>query len=88
MSDLFVLPPHVIAAAAIRARHKRRGHAGQPGTGPAGETCKSCKWIARKEMAKTYIKCGHRMAPRHTGGPGTDVRAGDPACERWEKVDV
>jgi hypothetical protein len=83
MTELFTLPPHAIEAAKLRARHKIRGHAAQPGTGPTGETCKSCRHYAHKVMANTYRKCVLRQND-WTGGPGTDVRAGDPACAKWE----
>ena len=82
--ELFILPTHVLEAAALRARLKRRGHAGQPGSGPTRERCGTCKWVEGVSYAKTYHKCGHRMAPRHTKGPATDIRKRDPACERWE----
>jgi hypothetical protein len=67
-----------------KKRIKRRGHAWQPGTGPEGETCKTCRFISHKRMGNTYIKCGHPSAPKWTGGPGTDIRARDPACIKWE----
>ncbi len=87
MADLMQLPMHVIMAAELRQRHKRRGHAGQPGDGPHGETCKTCRHIVRKRMANTYLKCGHRLAPRPTGGSATDIKARDPACPQWERLD-
>ena len=60
----------------------KRGHAGQPGNGPKGETCKSCLHIYRKRLAGTYLKC--QLNERNwTGGGGSDIRAGDPACEWW-----
>lgn len=62
---------------------RKRGHAGQPGNGPDGETCKTCKHYTLKRMAKTYRKCGLNKA-NWTGGPGSDIRAGDPACDFWE----
>lgn len=79
--DLMVLPPHVKPV----VRLKKHGHAALPGTGPAGETCGSCKHLYRNRMAKTYLKCG-LMRAHWTGGAGTDVRAGDAACRRWEKA--
>ncbi len=60
-----------------------RGHAWAPGTGPEGETCGTCRHLCRREMAKTYLKCG-LMKSRWTGGKGSDVRAKDAACKRWE----
>ena len=59
-----------------------RSHAAMPGTGPDGQTCRSCAHLSRVEHAKTYLKCG-LMSEQWTGGPGTDVRARDPACENW-----
>lgn len=59
------------------------GYAAPPGTGPAGETCKTCKHIARIEYAKTYLKC-RANAGRWTGGRATDILAGSPACRLWE----
>jgi hypothetical protein len=63
---------------------KKKGlHAAEPGTGPAGETCGSCANLHRKEMSKVYLKC-NLTRPQWTGGGGTDVRARDPACSKWE----
>lgn len=53
------------------------------GTGPAGETCRTCKHLARIQYANTYLKCG-KMRAVWTGGAGTDVRAGWAACREWE----
>ena len=71
-----------MAADAKRHANLRRGHADYPGTGPEGETCGSCTHLARKQMAKTYLKC-KLMESKWTGGGGTDVRARDPACSKW-----
>lgn len=61
-----------------------RGHAAPPGSGPAGETCKSCAHArATGGGNRTYWKCG--LARRAwTGGPGSDIRLKDPACRLWE----
>jgi hypothetical protein len=58
------------------------GHVAAPGSGPAGETCRSCDHLARVEHSRDYLKCGLN---RHnwTGGRKTDVRAGDAACSKW-----
>ena len=60
-----------------------RGHAGPPGSGPEGETCKTCKHLTRVQYAKTYIKCRLTKAT-WTNGPGSDIRAKDAACWKWE----
>lgn len=63
---------------------KRHGHAAPPGTGPAGETCGSCKHLACNAMGNRYYKCG-LMRAHWTGGIGTDVRKKDAACAKWER---
>ena len=62
---------------------KKTGYAATPGTGPQGETCKTCQHLYRKRMAGTYLKCS-LMEAVWTGGGATDVKAGSPACARWE----
>lgn len=74
---LMILPEHA------RNQVKRRGHAWLPGTGPTGETCKTCKHYTLRQWAGTYRKCG-LMEKNWTQGPGTDIRAKDPACKFWE----
>jgi hypothetical protein len=58
------------------------GHYFTPGTGPAGETCGSCKHLTRRHFSKAYLKCGLNES-KWTGGPGSDVRAKDAACKYW-----
>jgi hypothetical protein len=94
MTDLFTWSPgsEPVTAEEFRKAHpdigrkspKPSGHAAQPGTGPKGETCGSCAWLYRKRLGKTYRKCG-LMEQHWTGGYGTDVRAKDPACSKWER---
>lgn len=83
---LFTLPPQSeqSKAAALARQLKKGSYAAVPGTGPAGETCKSCTHIYRLQMANTYLKCALTRA-HWTGGPGTDIKAGSPACSKWEK---
>lgn len=57
-----------------------RGYAATPGTGPAGETCGSCKHLIRREFAKVYRKC--RLT--ETRGASTDIKVRSPACLAWE----
>lgn len=61
-----------------------RGYAAPPGTGPKGETCRSCVHYALRQMGGTYRKCA-KVKERWTGGPGTDILAKSPACAFWEK---
>ena len=69
---------------AARRRLLKGSYADVPGTGPAGETCKSCKHYGGKEMSRVYRKCELTRAS-WTSGSGTDVLAGAPACSKWEK---
>lgn len=69
--------------ARLKKRPKRTGHAWTPGTGPVGETCGSCVHYTLRRFAKAYRKCG-LMRAQWTGGAGTDIRAGDPACKFWK----
>lgn len=56
------------------------------GSGPDGETCKTCRHVFRNKMAKTYYKCD-LMREYWTGGAGTDIRLRWPACKYWEPRD-
>ena len=69
-----------------RARRKRsdetpKGYAAEPGTGPVGETCKTCGHSDYVECAKRYWKCDLR---RHTASYATDIRLKSPACKFWK----
>jgi hypothetical protein len=70
----------------LHRRYQKNGYATVPGSGPAGETCKTCKHIVRLRYARVYRKCG-LMRSFWTHGPGTDIEARSPACRRWEKPD-
>lgn len=85
MRDMF---GNEITIEQARALKKRKapvpnGYAAAPGTGPAGETCKTCLHLARVKYANVYMKCG-LMKKQWTGGGATDVLARSPACRRWE----
>lgn len=65
-----------------RAKPTKRGYAAPPGTGPVGETCKTCRHLFRNRQSKTYLKC-NLMRAHWTGGFGTDILAKAPACREW-----
>ncbi len=79
--QLLDLPPQDLAAAKARLQHQACGYAAVPGTGPAGETCKTCRHAYAVEFARRYWKCD-RIRP--TRGLGTDIRLKAPACRRWQ----
>ncbi|MDE2105414.1 MAG: hypothetical protein KGL39_49765 [Patescibacteria group bacterium] len=67
-----------------RKSPQQRGYAAAPGSGPQGETCRTCAHFVRRDgFAKVYLKCG-LMRAHWTGGAGTDVKAGAPACREWK----
>ena len=67
----------------LRSSPKPSGYAWSPGTGPEGETCKTCKHIYRRRMGRVYLKCG--LARQNwTRGGATDILASSPACRKWE----
>ncbi len=78
------LAPHARSAPGARRREPvPRGHFAPIGSGPAGETCGSCRHLFRRELAKAYLKC-QRSREIWTGGRATDVRLNDAACRGWE----
>lgn len=80
--DLFGEAPKVMA----RGKHyvKPWGYFMPPGTGPAGEKCGTCLHITiRGGVAGRFLKC-RRMEAKWTGGRGTDILSGSPACSGWE----
>lgn len=89
MNDLFGEPvlakslPPAPGEKGKRRPTKPGGYAAIPGTGPAGETCQSCAHYVLRSGGK-YRKCGLERY-RWTSGPGTDIKAGSPACAKWEE---
>lgn len=76
------LPP---AQDGKRRKTRPNGYAAPPGTGPKGETCKTCANYCRTGgHSRTYLKC-LLVKWRWTNGPGTDIKASSPACHAWKK---
>lgn len=70
-----------------RRTPRPRGYAARPGGGPKGETCRSCRHYCRLPSGggrKHFLKCG-LLEANWTHGPGTDIKAGSPACCLWER---
>lgn len=55
------------------------------GTGPKGETCRTCEHCTISQHAKRYYKCG-LMKHLWTRGSATDIRVRWPACSEWVPV--
>ena len=61
------------------------GYAQPPGTGPVGETCKTCRFKTYNHSAtKRFLKC-ELLRHAWTHGEGTDIKAKSPACRVWEQ---
>lgn len=58
-----------------------KGNAAPIGSGPQGETCRTCIHAYCFEYAKRYWKC--RLV-KATGGPATDIRLKWAACSQWK----
>lgn len=69
----------------VKKSIRPNGYAYVPGTGPAGETCKTCAHLAHvRSGKKVFLKC---LLRKHgwTCGPGTDILAKSPACKFWKQ---
>lgn len=54
----------------------------KPGTGPAGETCKSCaNAYATGGRGRHYWKC---LLVKRSASVATDIRLKSPACRAWK----
>lgn len=81
MRDLFGQEIPDAPAPSRRLRQLRDfAHPAKPGTGPAGQTCRTCANRCRVEGGtKIYQKCGLLKAA-WTKGPATDLHCRDAAC--------
>lgn len=62
---------------------KPRGYARIPGTGPKGESCRTCDHAVRFRLSsKCIYKCVCNY-PRWTKGRGSDIVLKSPACLLW-----
>jgi len=70
-----------------RIKYKANGYAARPGSGPSGETCKTCDHAVRCHHGnKHYWKCT-LMRQKWTGSYGTDIRLKSPSCMHWNAID-
>ena len=64
---------------------KASGYAYPPGSGPAGEFCRTCKFaVSVCGGARNFWKC-ELVRKGWTHGPGSDIRLKSPACSGWKK---
>jgi hypothetical protein len=74
---------------APKPKYRKNGYSAPPGTGPRGETCKSCKFYisVRIRSGRRFPKC-ILMYKTWTHSYGTDILARSPACRNWSMKDV
>lgn len=67
----------------VRGKHyiQPAGYADHPGTGPAGEFCRSCQ---HRIQFRRWNKCDLARG-KWTGGRASDILASAPACKFWKK---
>ncbi|HEY9545021.1 MAG TPA: hypothetical protein VIR56_03375 [Solimonas sp.] len=64
---------------------KGHGYAARPGSGPSGETCKTCAHLQRRQgSSATWNKCG---LVKRGFSRDTDIRLDAPACLWWRAHD-
>ncbi len=61
------------------------GYAARPGSGPAGESCKTCACAYAVGRTRNYWKCS---LVKRTSGPGSDIRLKSPACSQWRRKEA
>ena len=60
-----------------------KAYAGMPGAGPDDKSCRHCKHYCRvRHNTKVHLKCGLQQEI-WTHGPGTDIKAATPACDKF-----
>ena len=70
----------------VRGKHyvQARGYGAPPGSGPQGETCKTCRYrVQMSGSSQRWSKC-EKARWRWTGGRATDILASAPACKLWQ----
>ena len=66
-------------------RRRPRGHDKPPGTGPAFETCGSCRNLIRRCEGNRVVRKCWLMNQKWNRGISTCVRVRDAACSLWEE---
>lgn len=60
-------------------------YAGEPGTGPAGKTCRDCAFLAATgHRPRLHFKCGKT---KYTHGDATTIRVRTKACQLFEQFE-
>lgn len=88
--DLFGVVIQETTQASPKKKLVANGYPKPPGSGPAGETCKTCEFKHRIQIrsGKGFWKClkFHSPQTQHqwSGCISSDIRLKSPACSFWE----
>lgn len=88
MTDIDLFGDQIAETALTKTGRKRvsgtRAYPAMPGTGPEGMTCRGCDhYRSVCGGARSFPKC-ELMRLRWSHGPGTDIKAGSPACSKFK----
>lgn len=62
----------------------QKKYAGPPGSGPEGETCRTCEFKRYSHHSRAkHPKCGLNVFA--TAGDATTIRTSAPACHLWRR---
>lgn len=84
MPDLFGEEVVLIGKPSLKGVKRVTGYAAPPGTGPAGETCGTCRHIRRERNYsgnKRWAKCAIGY---QSSCDASDIKVRAPACKLWE----
>lgn len=74
--------PHGAGRDLVASVRLKKGYAAAPGSGPAGETCRSCRHIGGVRGNEYSSQC--RIAKRGSFGIAIFISPTSPACNRWD----
>lgn len=80
-----IQPPHPTSKGK-RKNTKPNGYFTRPGSGPAGETCKTCAHRVHKQLSGKVVSKCDKARGAWTNGRGSDILASSPACSGWEPI--
>lgn len=61
------------------------GYAFPPGTGPRGETCRTCQHKLSVDIGSRIVPKCELVRPNWTHSRRTDILVSSPACQYWKK---
>lgn len=67
----------------LKGRKLVTAYPAEPGTGPSGETCKTCKFKVKIRMGGVWYKC-EKMRPHWSCSARTDIKMRSAACSYFE----